>query len=798
MSIYATKRVGSLLRTVIKLAAIALTPALFAQQVTYLPYIQLGDNGPFGATDQIVVAWQTSETTPNASNYRVDFGTTTSYGTTVVSSGRTVDNYLSVDSSLPTSPTAYGAHSNYVAVLPGLSFDTTYYYRVSGPGMPTNGFTASFHTRKQGSVFSFAVEGDEGYFPAVPNSTNIVNYEARIAHLIYNAGSIALQGSPSRPSPDLILNVGDNVYNTSADGGYRDFFFPVLNSNTDSNDTGAPILRSMLYFIVDGNHDLGSTGVSANMLADNSAPRFSGNVDGGDALSFFNNLYYPLNGPVGYDIDYTWNGDSSAANGMYFSYQNQNYNSPSAIAAYRASTTVNTGQAAKAQIDHMSNYSFDYGNAHFLYLDANPHLFDGNLPGGSAYTTPPPPQFSAYPTALREWVINDLDSTKQLWKVVVYHQPAFSSGDATILNNQMRAVAKVLEDHGVNVVFNGHEHNYQRTYPIRATSRTPALPSTSAGTPAVNIDTTYDGVNQTVPDGVLYLVEGGGGNRDFDGNLAPPRGSGLGVDQEDSATGTYTPVAGLTVPQGSSDWLDTNLTNREMVTWAGSTSGMGPKITVKFKAKVFSFGQVLVNNNALTLYQITEPLQATSSGTPSDPAPYGTDINGNPLNDPLSDTVLDGTTGAIISPSAPASGTPTLLDEWTITKPNLSASMSVQLSAPPSATAGGALVYSVVVNNNSTYSLNGAQVRLTIPSSVTLASSPSDTLTLQGSDVVATIGRLAAGTQQVVQIKTRVASNAATGSQITASASLASGTALPLTTNSVTTNVVRVPGLPVF
>jgi hypothetical protein len=68
-------------------------------------------------------------------------------------------------------------------------------------------------------------------------------------------------------------------------------------------------------------------------------------------------------------------------------------------------------------------------------------------------------------------VINDLDSTRQPWKVVVYHQPAFSSGDATLANNQMRAVAKLLEDHGVNVVFNGHEHNYQRTLPIRATDQ---------------------------------------------------------------------------------------------------------------------------------------------------------------------------------------------------------------------------------------------------------------------------------------------------------------------------------------
>ena len=375
----------------------------------------------------------------------------------------------------------------------------------------------------------------------------------------------------------------------------------------------------------------------------------------------------------------------------------------------------------------------------------------------------------------------------------MYHQPAFSSGDATILNNQMRAVAKVLEDHGVNVVFNGHEHNYQRSYPIRATSRTAGTPNTIAGTPAVFVDTAFDGKTQTVPDGVLYIVEGAGGNRDFDGDLAPPRGSGLGVDQDDSATGSFTVQPGFTVQQGPADWLDTNLTNLEMVN-NFPNAGIGPKITTKFKAKVFSFGDVLVNNNTFTLYQISEPLQSVSSATAATPAPFGTDINGKPLNDPIPDTVLNGTTGALISP--PATGVSALLDAWTITKPDLSSGVSVQLSAPPNATAGGALVYSILVSNNSATPLNGAQVRLTPSSNALFAGTVSDNLTLQGSDIVATLGRLTPGVQQVIQIKTRVASNAPVGSKINTSASLNSATALPIATSSVGTNVIQAPRLP--
>jgi Purple acid Phosphatase, N-terminal domain len=245
------------------------TPRVSALQVTYAPYLQPGDNGPFGAQDQVVVAWQTDEATPNAGNYRVDYGTTTSYGNSVTPAGRVVDNYLAADSKLPAGVQPYGAHTNYVAVIANLSYDTTYFYRVSGPGLPSGGFTASFHTRKRGNQFSFIVEGDEGMFPANPNTnpSTLVDYEARINHLMYNSSSITFAGQPARPAADFYLNTGDNVYTDGSEDNYGDFFFPIFNSNVDSNETGAPIIRNYFYYIVTGNHDVGSTGVNVEMLS---------------------------------------------------------------------------------------------------------------------------------------------------------------------------------------------------------------------------------------------------------------------------------------------------------------------------------------------------------------------------------------------------------------------------------------------------------------------------------------------------------------------------------------------------
>jgi len=762
-------------------------PAAFSQQVTFAPYIQLGDSGAFGATDQIVIAWQTDEASPKASAYKVELLQAKSgrHVVDAVPAARVVDNYLAADPSLPAVAGAYGAHSNYTAVLRELKYDTEYRYRVTGPGLPATGFTATFHTRTRGPVFSFAVTGDEGFFPGAPNSNpaRVVNFEARIAHLIHNVANLDVPGVPRRPAADFVLNTGDNVYFMGSDGNYRDFFFPVYNSDADSNETGAPILRSRLYFVAPGNHDLGRTGVDANLLADNAAPAFSGNLNGGDALAYFNDLYFPQNGPVGFDIQNAWNVDKSKPTGFMLTYQGKTYSSPAAVTAFRESGRVDTGKGPSVQIDHQSNYSFDYGGAHILVLDANPHLFNDNLPNSTAFNAPPP-TFVPYPTALGQWVINDLDSSAQLWKIVVYHQAAFTSGDATIANGQMRAVAQLLEDHGVNIVFAGHEHNYQRSLPIRSTERT-AGPVTTAGSPAVEVDTQFDGTQRTVPDGVLYLVEGAGGNRDFDGAVAAPRGSGPGLDQDDSATGTFVPAPGLTVPQGPASWLDTHLTNPEMINFFPN-AGAGPKITARFKSKVFSFGDVVVDRNKLTCYQISEPLQSTSSATPANPAPFGTDIHGAPLHDPIADTQLDPANGRVVS--EPATGAPALLDAWTVTRPDLGRSLRAKLAVPNEIRGGQTLTYELFISNNSQYALSGTQVRFQLPRGLAPAAEGRGNSTVQGDEIVFTLGHLAVGAEQTVEIPALVPADVRKQT-LRARARVFSSTAQPVDSNRVFTKI---------
>jgi uncharacterized repeat protein (TIGR01451 family) len=379
---------------------------------------------------------------------------------------------------------------------------------------------------------------------------------------------------------------------------------------------------------------------------------------------------------------------------------------------------------------------------------------------------------------LRDWLINDLDNSSQTWKVVVFHQPIFSSGNATISNDQMRTIAQFLQDHGVNMVFNGHEHNYQRSLPIRALPNVidPPVP----GVAQVEVDTAFDGADKTVPDGVLYFVEGAGGNRDLDDNLLNPRGNGVSIDQDDAATGTHgATISGVSYDflQGVASLADTSLTDDAMKAFLPNP-GSGTKITARFKSKVFSFAHVTVDDNVLRLRQISEPLGQTSSASAQNPAPFGTDYTGASVNDPLPNTVFDPVSRSVVSHAG--SGVPTLLDVLTVTKPDISSTSSVTLTASPSVVPGGPITFTFKFKNESGYALNGAQAIVTLPEDVSFESVSAGTATVHGRDVVVSVGRLGPDQGITLQVEARVSNSVHTGSILRGFGVLRSGTALPV------------------
>ncbi|BFH60590.1 phosphodiester glycosidase family protein [Paenibacillus azoreducens] len=88
-----------------------------------------------------------------------------------------------------------------------------------------------------------------------------------------------------------------------------------------------------------------------------------------------------------------------------------------------------------------SHFSFDYKNIHFIVLN-------------SEY------QYEEQ----QQWLERDLAATTKKWKIAIFHRGPYGSVYDTA--DIRRLWAPVLEKHQVDLVLNGHDHIYLRTYPM--------------------------------------------------------------------------------------------------------------------------------------------------------------------------------------------------------------------------------------------------------------------------------------------------------------------------------------------
>jgi len=266
----------------------------------------------------------------------------------------------------------------------------------------------------------------------------------------------------NKAKPDMVAIAGDIVYNRGLLSEYRTKFWPVYNKD-DADTLGAPLMRSIPFVAAVGNHD--ALGRDLNAYP--------------EALAYYYFWDQPMNGP---------NGKEGGA-----------------FVPALVGSDINKKafyDAAGDKYPRMTNFSFDQGNAHWTVLDSNPYV-DWN------------------DSTLRDWVAKDLAAAANAtWRIVLFHHPGFNSSRAHYEQQQMRLIAPILENGKVDIVFAGHVHNYQRTYPMLfkpdnlgnqlvAGANNIKIGKTVNG--RWTLDKKFDGKRHTKPKGVIYITTGAGG-----------------------------------------------------------------------------------------------------------------------------------------------------------------------------------------------------------------------------------------------------------------------------------------------
>ncbi|MEM0927488.1 MAG: metallophosphoesterase family protein, partial [Planctomycetota bacterium] len=125
----------------------------------------------------------------------------------------------------------------------------------------------------------------------------------------------------------------------------------------------------------------------------------------------------------------------------------------------------NHEQNAKNYFDYVSlpapefRYTFSYGNLQCFMIDSNRNID----PGSDQY----------------RWLDAQLKKSEATWKLVCHHHPPYSSDEndygnlwktnkSTRGDLRARQLVSLYEKHDVDLVWTGHIHSYERTWPIRS------------------------------------------------------------------------------------------------------------------------------------------------------------------------------------------------------------------------------------------------------------------------------------------------------------------------------------------
>ncbi|MGI9295686.1 MAG: metallophosphoesterase, partial [Pseudomonadales bacterium] len=352
-----------------------------------------------------------------------------------------------------------------------LKSNTDYYYSVGS----TVAESQRFHTApkanrlpKDGSTHIWIV-GDSGTATMI-NPLNGEHQHAGEAAAVRD-GFLSYNATHGNEPIDLFLLLGDNAYNEGTDAQWQAAVFELYPNIL----TQAPVWPTI------GNHEMGAATIHL--------PPYGEIFIGGVSRSSDPNSYVA----------------EKEAN-------------PTRVPYLDIFTLPSKGEVGGVASGTEQYYSFDYGNVHVVSLDSQLSARD-----------------KQQRTTMRKWLVEDLSNNNLDWTIVIFHHPPYTKGshdsDAkaakkggidTPIVDMREEFTPVFEDYGVDLVYSGHSHSYERSYYLTghtgdANTFDPAahVELNAAGEPASGQEAeAYAQVStgSKVDDKVVYTVAGSSGH----------------------------------------------------------------------------------------------------------------------------------------------------------------------------------------------------------------------------------------------------------------------------------------------